>query len=319
MIVMLVVSLMRLGEEEERLKALFPEVEFEFYKHPSYLPDTSKANMDVLLSYHADIDRTFIEEARNLKWIMWYATGVNALPLECLKENHIALTNAKGVHAQQLTEFLFAYLLDDYKALKETYVEQLNKIYNHKRTTPTIADQTIMFLGTGKIPQSAARIAQQFGMTTIGLNTTGHKADGFHETYPLKDKFKYYHQADIIVNVLPETEKTKYLLTSEDFKQMQPHTLFINLGRGTIVREKVLVDALKNSEIRKAYLDVFETEPLSPHSELYHLKNVVLTSHISGNGNHNKTQATEIFIQNLQHFLNKGTLIENIVDLNKGY
>lgn len=314
-----VVSLMRLGGEEERLKTQFPDVNFEFYKHPSLLPEESKAKMDVLLSYHADVNEAFLESAQNLKWIMWYATGVNALPLKQLKSKDILLTNAKGVHAQQLTEFLFAFILDDYKALKEAYEEQKNKTYNHKRMTPTLKNQTILFLGTGVIPQKAANIAQQFGMRTIGLNTSGHEANGFDETYAIHEKMGCYRKADIIVNVLPETDNTKYLLTARDFEEMQPHTLFINLGRGSIVKEDVLVHALKKDLIRKAYLDVFEEEPLPSHSELYDLNNVILTSHITGNSDNNKKQATKIFMRNLTHFLNKGELIENIVDLNKGY
>ncbi|MEJ7442982.1 hydroxyacid dehydrogenase, partial [Staphylococcus warneri] len=88
-----------------------------------------------LISYHQEVNETFIENAPKLKWIAWYATGVNSLPFETLKEKGIQLSNAGGVHAQQLTEFLFAYILDDYKELKEIYAEQQEKVYNRKRVT----------------------------------------------------------------------------------------------------------------------------------------------------------------------------------------
>lgn len=316
---MRIVSLMRLGDQEQRLQEMFPNVDFEFYKHPAYLPETSQKEMDILITYHKEVDASFIQKAQNLKWIMWYATGVNTLPFESLKERKIQVTNAKGVHAQQLTEFLFAYILDDYKEMKETYEEQLSKVYNHKRTTSSIANDTILFLGTGVIPQRAAQVAQMFGMKTIGLNTNGHPEEGFHETYPLSERNIIYPKAKIIVNVLPETESTKYLLKDDDFVNMDAQTLFINIGRGTIVEENVLVHALKEKKIRKAYLDVFEREPLTPESDLYSLKNVVLTSHITGNAQHNQIKATDIFINNLKRFLNHQPLNENIVDLNKGY
>lgn len=316
---MLVVSLMRLGDEEARLREQFPEVAFEFYKYPGELPAETQKNMDVLISYHGAVDESFIDAAPNLKWIAWYATGVNSLPLEKLHERGIKLTNGKGVHAQQLSEWLFAYILDDFKQLKAVYEEQLNKLYNRKRLTRTLDSTTILFLGTGAIPQRAAQIAKVFGMKTIGLNTTGHEVTHFDETYSLAERNNIYSQADIVVNVLPETKETYHLLTIDDFEAMDSETLFINIGRGTIASTDVLVKALKEKMIRAAYLDVFEEEPLTEDSPLYTLDNVFLTSHITGNGADNKVKATQILKNNLPHFLNNGSLIENIVDLNKGY
>lgn len=316
---MLVVGLMRLDDQEARLQEAFPEVEFKFYKHPSELPKEVQQEMDVLISYHPEVNETFIENAPKLKWVAWYATGVNSLPFETLKEKGIKLTNAGGVHAQQLTEFLFAYILDDYKELKEIYAEQQEKVYNHKRVTPSVKDQHILFLGTGKIPQRAAQVAQTLGMKTLGLNTTGHAANYFDETYPISERQQVYEKADIVVNLLPETDDTRYLLTGEDFKAMNNHTLFVNLGRGTITTEAVIVDSLKNKAIRKAYLDVFEQEPLDSNSELYQLDNVFMTPHISGSNADNMKLATDIFSNNLKSFLNNGELTENEVNVDRGY
>ncbi|MCS4487273.1 phosphoglycerate dehydrogenase [Staphylococcus americanisciuri] len=316
---MLIVSLMRLGDEEKYLREQFPNVTFEFYKHPAELPEDTQRKMDVLISFHHAVDEAFIDASPNLKWIAWYATGVNSLPLDKLEQREIKLTNGKGVHAQQLSEWLFAYILDDYKQLKSVYQEQQDKIFNGKRITKSLDEATIMFLGTGAIPQRAAAIAKAFGMTTIGLNTTGHAVTNFDETYKLADRLSLYQQADIVVNVLPETKATYHLLSLEDFKAMNDQTLFVNIGRGTIVSTQDIVHALKNKHIRAAYLDVFEEEPLSKESPLYELDNVYITSHITGNGASNRKKATQILKSNLEHFLNSGSLIENVVDLKKGY
>ncbi|KIX91274.1 2-hydroxyacid dehydrogenase [Staphylococcus microti] len=316
---MRVVSLMRLGDEETRLREQFPEVTFEFYKHPAELPKETQKEMDVLISYHSAVNAAFIEAAPNLKWIAWYATGVNSLPLDLLQKRGIKLTNGKGVHAQQLSEWLFAYILDDFKQLKAVYNEQKDRQFNGKRMSKTLDNATILFLGTGVIPQRAAQIAKVFGMRTIGLNTSGHSAPHFDETYRLADRQQWYQQADVVVNVLPETKETYHLLALDDFKAMDPETLFINIGRGTVVSTDVLVEALKEKIIRAAYLDVFEVEPLPADSPLYDLDNAYLTSHITGNGADNRVKATQIFKNNFAHFLNNKTLIENVVDLNKGY
>ncbi|UXR73240.1 MULTISPECIES: phosphoglycerate dehydrogenase [unclassified Staphylococcus] len=316
---MLVVSLMRLGDEEVVLREQFPDVTFQFFKHPGELPTHVQEEMDVLISYHGAVDEAFIDAAPKLKWIAWYATGVNSLPLEKLQERNIKLTNGKGVHAQQLSEWLFAFILDDYKQLKAAYEEQQSKIYNRKRTGKTLEDTMILFLGTGVIPQRAAQIAKVFGMETIGLNTSGRTVDYFDKTYSIDEREAVFNQGDIIVNVLPETKETQSLLQVSDFKAMKDDALFINLGRGSIVSTETLVHVLNEKLIRAAYLDVFEEEPLQPDSPLYELDNVILTSHITGNGTNNKTKATSIFKRNLYAFLNEGELIENEVDLNKGY
>ena len=76
---------------------------------------------------------------------------------------------------------------------------------------------------------------------------------------------------------------------------------------------------MKENLIRHAYLDVFENEPLDENNPLYELDNVTITAHITGNDNNINKEVTDIFVNNLKHFLNNKDLIENIVDLNKGY
>ncbi|EKU45240.1 phosphoglycerate dehydrogenase [Staphylococcus massiliensis] len=314
-----VVSLMRLGDVENELEENFDNVTFKFYKHPAVLDEADKEDMDILISYHEAVDETFINECPNLKWIAWFATGVNSLPMDVLKEKDIQLTNAKGVHKRQLSEFILAYILDDYKLMKASYENQTKHVYDHKMQPTLVDGERVLFLGTGTIPKHTAKILNVLGMHTIGLNTDGHSVEGFEETYSIEERHHIYHKADIIVNVLPETNETIHLLKSDDFKAMNDHTLFINVGRGTIVETQVLIDALESKEIRKAYVDVFENEPLNEDSPLFETQNLFLTAHITGNGTHNKTEAAHIFATNLKHFLNKDGLIENVVDLNKGY
>ncbi|WP_337234435.1 NAD(P)-dependent oxidoreductase, partial [Staphylococcus epidermidis] len=110
-----------------------------------------------------------------------------------------------------------------------------------------------------------------------------------------------------------------HLLKYEDFEKMKASTMFINVGRGTIVEEDTLIEALSNNEIRHAYLDVFEKEPLTPDNSLYELDNVTITAHITGNDQVINEDVTKIFIKNLEHFLNYSSVIENEVDLEKGY
>ncbi|MCG7339841.1 phosphoglycerate dehydrogenase [Staphylococcus sp. ACRSN] len=316
---MKVVSLKRLGDLEYQLIERFPNIEFIFTKGIDEISKLEKSTIDILIGHDSNIDEVFLSECTNLKWIAWYATGVNKLPLKYISENNILLTNGKGIHAKQMAEFITAFILDDYKKMRLSYENQLNKIYDSKLTANRVNNQTILFIGTGSIAQRTANVAQALDMKVLGINTTGHKVKGIANTYGLNELINILPEADIIVNTLPETEHTIHLLDRDHFVSMKDTALFINVGRGSVVKEKTLIKALEDNLIRHAYLDVFETEPLSEDNELYNLNNVTITAHITGNGKENFQEATELFSKNLVNFLNNSNLIENEVDAKLGY
>ncbi|WP_162912129.1 phosphoglycerate dehydrogenase [Staphylococcus sp. EZ-P03] len=316
---MKVLSLNRLKDSEQLLEETFPETEFVFRKNVDEISEEDKKDADIVIGYSGKADQAFFEGMPNLKFIAWYAAGVNNLPLEYLAERDILLTNASGIHAKQMSQFAFAYILDDYKQMRVSRRNQENKVYDSKVTGKRLDGDTILILGTGNIPKEIAKLANAFEMKVIGINTTGHEVDGFDETYPLNALNEVLPKADIIINVLPETEDTYHLLKSEQFDAMKESALFINIGRGTIASEETIINALKEDKIRHAYLDVFEKEPLSEDSPLYELDNVSITAHITGNGKENFNEASQIFIRNFKHFLNNGDVVENKVDLSKGY
>ncbi|MEB7385532.1 phosphoglycerate dehydrogenase [Staphylococcus xylosus] len=313
------VSLMRMGDLETDLTERFPNVDFVFTTGVSSINTQDKQNLDILFGYDSNLDATFLSDCPNLKWLAWYSTGVNNLPLKFIDENNIKLTNGKGVHAKQMSEFIFAYILDDYKKMRTSYLNQIKKHYDSKMSGKRLSGQRLLFLGTGSIAQNTTKIANTMNMEVIGINTDAHSVEGFSKTYAIKDLKEVISEADIIVNTLPETSETIHLLTKNHFELMKNDALFINVGRGTIVKEEVLVEALKEELIRHAYLDVFENEPLTPENPLYELENVTITAHITGNGSENKAEVTQIFIKNLTSILNNNELIENLVDPKSGY
>ncbi|RUN59079.1 hydroxyacid dehydrogenase [Staphylococcus epidermidis] len=304
---------------ENELRKQFPNEEFKFYDKAINIPINDRKTMDILIGYDGKIDRTFIEHCINLKWIGWFATGVNNLPLNYIKERDIILTNGKGIQAKQVSEYIMTFILHDYKKMKTSYRNQLEKNYDSRIIGKRLNEETLLFLGTGAIAQRAAYLAKAFGMKVIGVSKSGKNVEHFDEVYTIEELDDVIEKANIIVNALPETEETIYLLKRKDFIQMDNNALFINVGRGTIVDEEVLINVLKDRLIRHAYLDVFEKEPLSKDNPLYDLDNVTITAHITGNDSNNNREATDIFKKNLEHFLNNYDVIENKVDLDYGY
>lgn len=286
---MKVVGLNRMREVETELQQRFSDVDFKFYKKASEIPESDLANLDILVGYDGGINEAFLRRCTNLKWIAWFATGVNTLPLDYIADHGILLTNGKGVQAKQLSEYILAFILDDYKKMKLSYDNQRQHIYDSKITGKRLSGQTVLFLGTGAIATRTAKLAKAFNMNLIGLSKSGQNKDEFDEIYTIESLESTLPNADIVINALPETQET------------------------------ILIEVLKSRVIRHAYLDVFENEPLKPNHELYELDNVTITAHITGNDYEAKYDLLDIFKNNLVNFLNKNGLIENEVDAKKGY
>lgn len=316
---MKIVSLKRLGEIEASLINSYPDLEFYFFKKAVDIPTELKNELEILIGYDSGVDKNFINACPNLKWISWYATGVNNLPLEVIKERNIILTNTRGIQAKQVSEFVLSFILNDYKKMRTSYVNQVNKVYDSKLTGKRLSDEKVLILGTGSLAQQTVKLLKPFELEIIGISKSGHHQDGFDNIYTIEDLESHLNKADIIINTLPETQETYHLLSERHFKIMNDKCLFINVGRGTIVEEKILIKVLNHNLIRHAYLDVFENEPLDANNELYKLDNVTITAHITGNDKNIKSDATKLFERNLNDFLNKNDVIENRVDLYKGY
>lgn len=316
---MKIVSLKRLGDIESELKNKYPDLEFSFFKKAEEIPEELKKELDILIGYSSGVDEAFIESCPNLKWIAWYATGVNNLPLDYIKERDIVLTNTRGVQAKQLAEFILAFILDDYKKMRTSYIHQKEHKYDSTLTGRRLDGEKILFLGTGAIAQRAVKLLSPFDVEIVGVSKSGREKTGFTETYKIEDLDNVIGKADIVINSLPETQETYHLLNQSHFEKMKDEALFINVGRGTIVAQEDIVEVMKNKLIRHAYLDVFENEPIEADNPLYDLDNVTITAHITGNDINIKKDATEIFERNLDDFLNKNEVNENRVDLDKGY
>ncbi|XP_050308365.1 glyoxylate/hydroxypyruvate reductase A-like [Anthonomus grandis grandis] len=184
-------------------------------------------------------------------------------------------------------------------------------------------DLKIGILGLGSIGNYISKTLNQLGATIYGL--------GRRESIPLEtDEYRhvstYFSQqnlsgllesVDYIVNVLPKTEETNNLLGNGILERCKgKNVIFINIGRGNIIKESELIHALKEKWISGAILDVFETEPLPKESPLWDFNNVFITPHVSGNSR--AQDVAEKFRTNYENYV-KGLPFINQIDFEKGY
>jgi phosphoglycerate dehydrogenase-like enzyme len=125
-------------------------------------------------------------------------------------------------------------------------------------------------------------------------------------------------ECDYLVNLLPLTDKTRGMIGADIFEVMKPTAVLVNIGRGGVVDETALIDALKNGRLGGAALDVFETEPLPHTSPLWKMENVIISPHISGVSATYHEKAAELFLANLKRYQEKKTLY-NRVERGRGY
>lgn len=256
-----------------------------------------------------------------LQWIQVISAGVDALPLTELKKRGILLSNTSGIHAQAIAESVLGMLLAHVRGL-QTAINQQAQVHwqtlPHKQLT-TLTGKKLLIYGTGHIGQRIAALAQALGMETVGVNRSGHAAAHFTATYSMATAQAAVQQADVIVNVMPLTATTNQFFNVDFFAQLQTQPIFINVGRGASVDTTALLRALQGGQISYAALDVVDPEPLPPTHPLWQQENLLLTPHISGIFDGYMQQVNQIFLPNLHQFLENGKLVQNQVDLTRGY
>lgn len=296
----------------------YPSVSFQFCKHIGEAKDYL-SEVEILITYGEDLTDELIDQAKELKWIMVISAGMDQMPFAKLAEREILITNCKGIHKTPMAEYVFASLLQVSREVKQLIENEKAHQWDRTIKMTEISGRTMLIAGTGAIGQEVARLAKAFQMKTIGISKSGSKKDFFDEVTQTERMGELLPQADFIISVLPSTLETKEMFTSQHFELMKETALFLNMGRGDVVSEGVLLEALKTKQIRHAILDVFKEEPLPKNHPLWDLENVTVTPHLSGISPEYQPRAFEIFKLNLTEYLNGGNGFKNVINPNRGY
>ncbi|MFD2046432.1 D-2-hydroxyacid dehydrogenase [Ornithinibacillus salinisoli] len=306
-------------KHQEALREKYPNQTFNFCNGMIEAKD-ELSDADILVTYGEDLDEALIERARKLKWIMVLSAGMDRMPFEAIAKRGIIVTNVKGIHKVPMAEYAISMLLQVYRQADKIYEKQKAREWGRSVRMLEITGKTMVVLGTGAIGQEVARLAKAFQMKTYGVSRSGRTVAYFDETYQTLELKKILPEADFIVSVLPSTEETKYLLTDDHFKQMKNEAVFLNMGRGDLVKGSTIEKAIQDNEIAHAVLDVFEEEPLPKDHPLWNLENVTITPHLSGISPNYVPRALDIFAKNLDKYVVGQTddLI-NYVDVTRGY
>ncbi len=188
-------------------------------------------------------------------------------------------------------------------------------------TTEELQGRTLGVVGYGGIGRAAAERARAFGMKVLALRR---RPELFGDDPLVDQTFDNAHindllaASDYVMVAAPLTPETRGLVGREQIEAMKPNAVIINVGRGAIIDEAALIEALQNDRIRGAALDVFTVEPLPVGHAFYRLKNVLLSPHTADHVQDFVHLAVECFLDNMTLF-RAGQPLQNIVDKHAGY
>jgi phosphoglycerate dehydrogenase-like enzyme len=264
-----------------------------------------------------------LERFPSIEWVHVRSAGIDFIVSDELSSISIPITNAKGQFSSSLAEYTMmacSYFAKDLpRLLKQKQAKDWEK-YNVEE----LRGKVLGIVGYGDIGRACAKVAHVYGMKIIALrrNPQLSKNDPYCTTVYGTDKNslnQLMSESDYIVCSAPSTVETRGMVNRDAFHAVKEGAVFINLGRGPVIDEEALIEALKNGKLKGAALDVFSEEPLPQSNELWDLDNVLLSPHNMDQTATFMHEATEFFVyENLPRFICGKDLL-NPVDPKLGY
>ncbi len=258
----------------------------------------------------------------HLRWVHTMAAGggaqVKAAGLTQEELDRVLFTTSAGVHGGTLAEFSLFGVLSGAKDLFGLLDQQARKEWPQRRPMKQLSEQTVLVVGLGGIGVETARLLKAFGATVLGIKRTVEPVEFVDEVHGTDQLATLAARVDAIVLTLPGTDATVGLIDGAVLAAAKPGVVIVNVGRGTVIDEPALIDALRSGQVGSAFLDVFAEEPLPAGSPLWELPNVLVSPHTAALNPAEDRRIAELFADNLRRFLD-GAPMRNVVDIKDFY
>lgn len=253
----------------------------------------------------------------NLRWVHAMAAGggaqVKAADLTPEELARVAFTTSAGVHGAPLAEFAVFGVLAGAKSLRRLLDQQARKEWSGRWCMQQLSEMTVVVLGMGSIGRQIATQLTCLGTHIIGVSRPSTQASEAAETVTPERLGEVVARADALVVALPGTDATHKLVSAGVLARAKPGMTVVNVGRGTVIDEEALVDALENGRVGFAALDVFYTEPLPEASPLWGHPNVLVSPHTAALNGAEDEKIADLFASNATRLLDGEPLV-NVVD-----
>ena len=273
------------------------------------------------------IPRVLFVEGKNLRWVHSAAAGVGSALHDEMRSSDVILTNSAGIHAVPIAEYAVAGILHFLRgldvALDQQRQSKWDKAFFVAADAPLREMDSVraLIVGTGGLGGETAK-----RLTALGARCTGVRRrvelgppPGFERVVSLAEFDDELPDHDVVVLAAPFTTETAGLMTAKRLDLLPPNAIIVNVARGALIDDEALVDRLRRGRLRGAVLDVFREEPLAATSPLWHLRQILLTPHISPvSPGRFWPRQLDLFLANWQRYI-RGEQLSNVVDKVAGY
>ena len=280
------------------------------------ITDAQRVAMDrAQVVFGFDVPFDLADTAPRLAWVQGIGSGYEHIWGAGLDRDGIVVTNAVGVSAVPMAEFVLGRILQLWKRFPE--IEGLARRHTWQPAYGRmLAGSTLGIIGLGAIGRALAERAAALAMRVVASRRSWHAG----MTAPHVDRLSgpgdlhaLLAESDVVVLCAPSTSETRRMIDADALAAMKPGALFVNVGRGTMVDEPALIDALERGHLSAAVLDVTSEEPLPPDHPLWDAPNVFISAHCSATSDGYVDRVLAVFLDNLGRYL-AGAPLRNVVD-----
>ncbi|MFH1485636.1 MAG: D-2-hydroxyacid dehydrogenase, partial [Chloroflexota bacterium] len=244
--------------------------------------------------------------APRLRWLHYGGVGINQLLGHDVFDGRVTVTNAAGALASPISEHVMTFIFMQSKSMPRILHQQAETHWYRFENTE-VAGKTVGLIGMGAIANQVAARAKCMGMRVVATRRTAtakeHGVGLFDEVFPLSMLPEMLGESDFVVLALPLTNDSHNLIGERELRAMKPTAYIINVSRGPIIDQPVLIRALKEGWIAGAGLDVVEEEPLPNDNALWSMSNVILSPHMAGHTEKRAEWVSRQFCDNLKRYI----------------
>ena len=273
------------------------------------------------------VDAALFEEMQDLRWAHSAFAGVGQfIGSGSFNSEKTLLTNSSGAYGLAISEHVIMVTLMLMRRMPD-YLEIINKHeWKQDLRVRSVAGSTMAIIGTGDVGMNAAKRYKALGAKKVaGFSRSGRQREPFDEVYRIDDFDRVMgsglaDEIDVLLLCVPGTSETEGLLSADRIALLSEKTFVINVGRGVVIDQDALIDALNEGRIAGAALDVVYPEPLPADHPLWNAKNCIITPHSSGDMALKYTVdiTVDIFCENIRRYVS-GKELTHLVDIKAGY
>lgn len=262
---------------------------------------------EIVLTNKVLITREMMEQLPELRYVGVLATGYNVVDIEAAHEHGITVTNIPAYSTKSVAQLVFAHILNITNNVAGHKKAVDNGEWQHNRDfcfwiseQRELAEKTIGIIGLGNTGMQTALIALAFGMKVLAYTSKDSLPEGISKAASIDEVFA---KSDIVSLHCPLTDSTHHIVNAHTLSMMKPSAILINTGRGPLVDEQALAQALTDGRIYAAGLDVLTQEPPRDGSPLIGIPNCHITPHIAWTTTEARERLRQIALQNVKAFL----------------